>query len=694
MIFLASFLVLFVEVALSRWMPAYIRLLAYFSNFILLASFLGIGIGCLLASARVRLFPWFPVLMAAVVGAVHVFRLEVAVPPSGSIYFTSGTAEPVTVVETTLLLPVMFVTVAALLATAAQRMAREMAVVPPLRAYTINLAGSLAGVAAFAVISWLHLSPTVWFGAAFLAAVPLLLRPEPEPGSIRSRRLAVPALAVAVALLAASLGLVHLMGRGALWSPYYKVTVAESDGEVVVEVNNIFHQSMAPLAQKEYFYSWPYTVFGETFEDVLILGAGSGTDVVAALQHGARHIDAVEIDPTIIRLGRALHPERPFSDPRVTVINDDARHFLRTTERQYDLVVFALIDSLTLQSSFSGVRLESYMFTEESFRAVRERLKPDGLLVIYNYFREPWLVDRLANTAAAAFGAEPRVHVHAARAYLGIIMAGPRLASLEVDPVVPDRVLAYGQSHAPSPARRHTRDAAVEPASDDWPFLYLRDRHVPRHYLVALALVLLVSVGAVLGVLRGQPGNWSWEFFFLGAGFMLLQTRAIIQLALLWGSTWVVASLAIAAVLSMALVANFIVSRVEIRRRWLVGAVLVALLGVNGIIPVGSVAFETLAAESAFYAVLMFSPILCAGLLFGSSIKRSTSLPRDYGTNLLGAMVGGVAEYLSLVTGFGLLLGVVAVFYIAAIATRRRLPGLTGDPERGSQQEIARSGDH
>ena len=41
-------------------MPAYIRLLAYFSNFILLASFLGIGVGCLLAPARARLFAWFP----------------------------------------------------------------------------------------------------------------------------------------------------------------------------------------------------------------------------------------------------------------------------------------------------------------------------------------------------------------------------------------------------------------------------------------------------------------------------------------------------------------------------------------------------------------------------------------------------------------------------------------------------------
>ena len=70
----------------------------------------------------------------------------------------------------------------------------------------------------------------------------------------------------------------------------------------------------------------------------------------------------------------------------------------------------------------------------------------------------------------------------------------------------------------------------------------------------------------------------------------------------------------------------------------------------------------------------MFSPILCAGLLFGSAFKRSTSVPLDFGANLLGAMAGGVAEYLSLVTGFSGLLAIAAVCYVGAVAARRNCP--------------------
>jgi hypothetical protein len=658
-LFLASFLVLFLETALIRWMPAYIRLLAYFSNFILLASFLGIGIGCLLAKRRRNLFVWFPLIQFAVILAVDRLRLEVALPSTSTIYFTSGTTAPVVAVESTLLLPLLFVAVGVLFVTVAQQMGRALSGRPPLRAYVINLLGSLAGVAAFALVSWLQLPPSVWFGVAAAAALPFV---------VQDRRWIA---AVNVVLLAGSLAIVHRMEGGSLWSPYYRITVFQDHADTVVEVNHIFHQSMAPVAHKEYFYQWPYTVFGDTFDEVLILGAGSGTDVAAALRHGAKHVTAVDIDPVILRLGAERHPDQPYSDPRVTVVCDDARHFLRTTRVKYDLVVFALIDSLTVQSSFSGVRLESYMFTQESFEAVRDRLSPRGVMVLYNYFREKWLVDRLANTSAAAFGRDPVGHVHQDRAYLAVMLAGPRLAELTAPPVLPADVTAYGQSHAASPAHALARDASVVVATDDWPFLYMRAPELPRHYLAALALVLVVSVIAVLLARSGGGGRgaWSWHFFFLGAGFMLLETKSIVQFALLWGSTWSSASLAIASVLVMALASALVASRVEIRRRGLIAAALLALIAVNYLVPVGRVTFDSRIAESLFYGLLVFSPVFCAGLLFSSSFKESSSTAEDFGANLLGAMVGGVGEYLSLLAGYQFLLILVAGCYLLAIAT-------------------------
>jgi hypothetical protein len=660
-LFVSSFLVLFLETALIRWMPAYVRLLAYFSNFILLASFLGIGVGCLLAKRRRNLFVWFPLIQLAVIVAVDRLRLEVALPSTSTIYFSSGTTAPVVPVESTLLLPLLFMSVAALFVAVAHRMGRDLAGRPPLRAYVINLLGSLTGVAAFALVSWLQLPPSVWFGVAAAAALPFVAQ---------DRRWIA---ASNIVLLAASLAIVHRMEAGSLWSPYYRITVFQDKTDTVVEVNNIFHQSMAPVAQKEYFYQWPYTVFGDTFDEVLVLGAGSGTDVAAALRHGAKHVTAVDIDPVILRLGAERHPDRPYSDPRVTIVNDDARHFLRTTTKKYDLVVYALIDSLTVQSSFAGVRLESYLFTKESFEAVRDHLTPRGVMVLYNYFREKWLVDRLANTLADVFGREPLGHVHQDRAYLAVMLAGPRLAELTAPPRLPPDVNAYGQSHAPSPAHPLARDASVVEATDDWPFLYMRAPELPRHYLAALALVLVVSALAVWFARGSGSGAWSWHFFFLGAGFMLLETKSIVQFALLWGSTWSSASLAIASVLVMALASAIVASLFEIRRRGLVAAALLALIAVNYLVPVGRVTFDSRVAESLFYGLLVFSPVFCAGLLFSSSFKESSSTAEDFGANLLGAMVGGVGEYLSLLAGYRALLILVAICYVVAIVTRRRI---------------------
>src|SRR6266511_4632624 len=89
-------------------------------------------------------------------------------------------------------------------------------------------------------------------------------------------------------------------------------------------------------------------------------------------------------------------------------------------------------------------------------------------------------------------------------------------------------------------------------------------------------------------------------------------------------------------------------------------------------LPIGRLAFQSLVLESVVYSLLMFSPIFCAGLLFGSSLRKSTSVARDFGANLLGGMVGGVTEYVSLATGFQFLLILIACCYVLALLTRRQ----------------------
>src|SRR5256885_15144762 len=138
----------------------------------------------------------------------------------------------------------------------------------------------------------------------------------------------------------------------------------------------------------------------------MIIGAGSGNDVSAALRAGVKRADAVEIDPRIYEIGRRLHPDKPYADARVTVRLDDGRSFARTTPGKYDLAVYALVDSLVLHSGYSSLRLENFLFTREAFEDVKRTLKPGGVFAMYNYYRQGWVIGRLKTMAEKVFGKE------------------------------------------------------------------------------------------------------------------------------------------------------------------------------------------------------------------------------------------------------------------------------------------------
>ena len=107
-------------------------------------------------------------------------------------------------------------------------------------------------------------------------------------------------------------------------------------------------------------YDFPYQLVSRP-ERVLVVGAGTGNDVAAALRHGASHVDAVEIDPYLVALGRKYHPERPYTSEKVTVTVNDARAYFKTAQHKYDLIVFGYLDSHTLLSSLSTLRLDDYV---------------------------------------------------------------------------------------------------------------------------------------------------------------------------------------------------------------------------------------------------------------------------------------------------------------------------------------------
>src|SRR5438309_8209572 len=90
-IYLTSFTLLFFELLCIRWIPAYVRYLSYFTNFILLASFLGMGLGILGARRTVFRFPSFPLMLLALVAVVALNRFELNISSTDVLYFGSGT---------------------------------------------------------------------------------------------------------------------------------------------------------------------------------------------------------------------------------------------------------------------------------------------------------------------------------------------------------------------------------------------------------------------------------------------------------------------------------------------------------------------------------------------------------------------------------------------------------------------------
>jgi hypothetical protein len=345
------------------------------------------------------------------------------------------------------------------------------------------------------------------------------------------------------------------------------------------------------------------------------------------------------------------------------LIVEDGRAYLARTNEKFDLIVFALTDSLTLVTGTANVRLESFLFTRESLALAREHLTDDGVFVMYNIYRQPWLVQKLVNMTGETFDQTPLLRLN-----------GPVDAVIAAGPLV--------QQHDGTPDSDQVddtpNDGGVTPrtSTDDWPFLYLRFETIPVYYIGGLAFLMLIGVVALSWASRRGAASirgFSPHFFVLGAAFLLLETRSLMTFSLLFGTTWLVNALAFAAILVSVLLSIGLASRMRNVPKAPLYGLLAASILVAWALPPERLFLDPPALRYVVASTLAFAPVFFANLVFSRSFGETGQADVAFASNLLGAMVGGALEYLSLLMGFRMLGLVALALYGLAWLFERRL---------------------
>ncbi len=358
-LFFASLVTLYFELLIIRYLSIEVRVFTNLKNLPLVASFFGIGLGMLLGSPSKRLRSVFPgaalllFVLTRFASPLHIsfgdlsWEYSLGSPGIGS-RLVGLTRFLAVALGYSVLIIAFFSFLGAMVGQYLKR-------VQSLKGYGVNLAGGLAGMALFSLLAVLHLGPATWILLGFLLLIPLL-------------------------------------GKDRLSNHAWYQWLADLSPDFLKQ-----YPTAEPNRFLVPYYELPYQIVHHP-KSVLILGAGTGNDVAGALRHGAERVDAVEIDPLILRIGQQYHPERPYDSSRVTPYVDDARAFLKKTKKKYDLIVFGLLDSTTLLSSFSSLRLDNYVYTVESFQDAKAVLADHGTLVLTFVTGRSFATDRLYAT--------------------------------------------------------------------------------------------------------------------------------------------------------------------------------------------------------------------------------------------------------------------------------------------------------
>lgn len=695
---LVSLLSLFLEMLTIRWVSSEIRIFAYFKNFVLVACFLGFGLGCYLCRRTIRLAAMIsPLLLLTIIlkTPISPLRRTMAALPmllggGVEVHVWGVPAMPASWPDM-LLAMVVVVPLFAVISTAfiplGQLVGWYLEHSPSgVSAYSVNVLASLMGIVAFTLLSFLHQPPWVWFVVAGAFSVVAFWR---NPAA---RKALTATFLVCVCLLA----LPDHRHATTYWSPYQKLVLQPlvlKNQEIAaysMTTNDSWYQKVINLspefvaAHPEVFSKFPATKnsynmpyhFYPSPPSVLVLGAGMGNDVAAALRNGAGHVEAVEIDPLILQLGREYHFEHPYQSPKVHAVLNDARNYIENSRDQFDLIVFSLLDSHTTASHFTNIRIDNYVYTREALHRVKQLLRPDGLLIVKFQVDNPWIAGRLFGLMRDAFGQDPiqfqtdeggfdssgRFFVAGSRERLAHATSDPWLAS-------------YLATHSHMPMQ------AASLTTDDWPYFYQHEPGLPIS-VILISVAVLIIFGWFLRQASGEGTTVDLHFLLLGAGFMLLEAQIVSKMALLFGTTWVVNAVVVSGLLCLIVAANLLYEAFPRIPLPLAYAGLFLTLAVMFTVPIEKLFFDSWLLRATLATLVLCSPVFFAGIIFVSSFARAGFRGSALGSNLFGSLIGGLLESSSLWFGLKALTILAAVLYAGSAIFLRR----SQDADRSSQR--------
>jgi hypothetical protein len=359
----------------------------------------------------------------------------------------------------------------------------------------------------------------------------------------------------------------------------------------------------------------------------------------------------------------------------VNIVTDDARSFFATTQKTYDLIVFGLLDSHTT-TSMTNARLDHYVYTRESIERARSLLNEQGVMVLTFEIQKAFIGDRMFAVLTEVFGQKPIAFQVPASAYGwgGVMFVTGDLQTVEKQIDANPSLAAFitkSQKEMPLEYKGITKIT-----TDDWPYIYLQSPQIPAlYFLLAILMVLVFFISAW----RWKAGNlvtrWNtshWHFFFLGAGFLLLEVQNISKAAVVLGNTWQVNAVIVSGVLSMALLANILTYRFPKIPLIFPYAGLFGVSIALYFIDLTTFTLLPYVSKALIVGGLTTLPMLFSGIIFTRSFTRAENKDEALGANMIGSLVGALLQSVTFVIGIKALLLLVAALYFFSLLTLQK----------------------